>query len=78
MTSGTTVRSASMFRKAIATLTSWSTAQTAVSPTTEPGLHMQREEAIQAGGADLRSNPKRACARPLRFGTSVFYSRQII
>ena len=42
------------------------------------GLHMQREEAIQAGGADLRSNPKRARARPLPFGTAVFYSRQII
>jgi hypothetical protein len=77
MTSGTTVRSASMFRKTIATLTSWSTGQTAVSPTTEPGLLMQREEAIQAGGADLRSNPKRARARPLPFGAAVFYSRQI-
>lgn len=74
MTSRTTVRSASVFRKTISTLTR---ARTAVSPTTEPGLHMQREEAIQAGGADLRSNPKRGRARPLPFETAVFYSRQI-
>jgi hypothetical protein len=76
MTSRTTVRSASMFRKTISTHQLIDSANRTVSPTTEPGLHLQREEAIQAGGADLRSNPKKA--RPLPFGTAVLYNRQII